>query len=173
MADERTASTVTWLNSALRSSQESSTMVGQVQIRQWALMGPERKPPQKPTVKFRDLDKALLDVDIDSHSRERKHDDTQTSQSFVVDMDPTSDDDGWLDKHDPEVEQDLLYKSSDDQTLTVANDVHLNAPQLLDLLSHKLIAGGLKAPLEKEATVPLPSSGPVQWALSLRSNMLE
>ncbi|OAX39633.1 hypothetical protein K503DRAFT_799488 [Rhizopogon vinicolor AM-OR11-026] len=68
MADERTASTVTWLNSALRSSQKGSTIIGQVQIRQWALMDPERnkKPPQKPSVKFRDLDKALLDVDIDS-----------------------------------------------------------------------------------------------------------
>ncbi|OJA17084.1 hypothetical protein AZE42_12820 [Rhizopogon vesiculosus] len=105
-------------------------------------MHPERnkKPPQKPTVKFRDLDKALLDVDIDSHSRKRKRDDTQTSQGFVEDMDPTSDDDGWLDKHDPEVEQDLLYKSSDDQTLTIANDIHLHAPQLLDLLSDKPIA---------------------------------
>ncbi|OJA18032.1 hypothetical protein AZE42_13341 [Rhizopogon vesiculosus] len=135
-------------------------------------MDPERnkKPPQKPTVKFRDLDKALLDVDIDSHSRKRKRDDTQTSQGFVEDMDPASDDDGWLDKHDPEVEQDLLYKSrlsSDHPTLTVANDVHLNAPQMLDLLPDKPIAGGLKAPLEKEATVPLPSSMPVQWAFSL------
>jgi len=63
----------------------------------------------------------------------------------------------WL-----EVEQDLLYKSSDDQTLTVADDVHLDTPQLLDLLSDKPIAGGLKASLEKEAAVPLPSSGPVQ-----------
>jgi hypothetical protein len=82
-------------------------------------------------------------------------------------MDPASDDDSWLDEHDPEVEQDLLYKSSDNQTLTVADDVHLDAPQLLDLLSDKPTAGGLKAPLEKEATVPLPSSGPVQWAFNL------
>ncbi|OJA11199.1 hypothetical protein AZE42_12713 [Rhizopogon vesiculosus] len=113
--DEQTALTVTWLNSALRSSQKSSTIVGQVQIRQWALMDPERnkKPPQKPTVKFRGLDKALLDVDIDSHSRKRKRDDTQTSQGFVKDMDAASDNDGWLDEHDPEVEQDLLHKSSD------------------------------------------------------------
>jgi hypothetical protein len=57
--------------------------------------------------------------------------------------------------------------SSDDQTLTVADDVYLDAPQLLDLLSDKPTAGGLKAPLEKEATVPLPSSGPVEWAFNL------
>lgn len=42
MADERTASTMNWLNSALRSSQKSSTIINQVQIRQWALMNPER-----------------------------------------------------------------------------------------------------------------------------------
>src|SRR5882757_8959315 len=33
---------VTWLNSALRSSRKSSTIVGQVQIRQWSLIDPER-----------------------------------------------------------------------------------------------------------------------------------
>ncbi|KAG1852383.1 hypothetical protein C8R48DRAFT_724684, partial [Suillus tomentosus] len=42
MADERTASTMNWLNSALRSSLKSSTIVSQVQVRQWALMDPER-----------------------------------------------------------------------------------------------------------------------------------
>jgi len=42
MADERTASTITWLNSALRSSQKSATLINQVQIRQWALMNPDR-----------------------------------------------------------------------------------------------------------------------------------
>ena len=78
-----------------------------------------------------------------------------------------NDDDGRLDGHDPEIEQDLLYKSSDDQTFTVADDVHLDAPQLLDLLSDKPVAGGLKAPLEKEATVPLPSIEPVQWEFNL------
>jgi hypothetical protein len=82
----------------------------------------------RPTVQLRDLNKVLLDVDIDSHSRKRKRDHKQTSQGFVEGMDPASDDDGWLDEHDPEVEQDLLYKSSDDQILTVADDVH--APQL-------------------------------------------
>ncbi|KAG2084657.1 hypothetical protein BD769DRAFT_1537427 [Suillus cothurnatus] len=42
MADERTASTMNWLNSALRSSLKSSTIVDQVQVRQRALMDPER-----------------------------------------------------------------------------------------------------------------------------------
>ncbi|KAG1798883.1 uncharacterized protein HD556DRAFT_1348641 [Suillus plorans] len=42
MADERTASTMNWLNSALRSSLKSSTIVSQVQVWQWALMDPER-----------------------------------------------------------------------------------------------------------------------------------
>ncbi|KIO12119.1 hypothetical protein M404DRAFT_125129 [Pisolithus tinctorius Marx 270] len=42
MADEHTASTVTWLNSALRSSQKSSTIINQVQVRQWAMMDPKQ-----------------------------------------------------------------------------------------------------------------------------------
>ncbi|KAG2112789.1 hypothetical protein BD769DRAFT_1491673 [Suillus cothurnatus] len=41
MADECTASTMNWLNSALRSSLKSSTIVNQVQVWQWALMDPE------------------------------------------------------------------------------------------------------------------------------------
>ncbi|KAG2055811.1 hypothetical protein BDR06DRAFT_1006648 [Suillus hirtellus] len=41
MADERMASTITWLNSMLCSSQKSSTLVSQVQVRQWALMDPK------------------------------------------------------------------------------------------------------------------------------------
>ena len=41
MADERTASTITWLNSALRNRQKSVTLINQVQIRQWYTMSPE------------------------------------------------------------------------------------------------------------------------------------
>jgi hypothetical protein len=41
MADERTASTITWLNSALRNRQKSTTLINQVQIRQWHLMNTE------------------------------------------------------------------------------------------------------------------------------------
>lgn len=37
MADERTASTFTWLNSHLRSSQKAATLVRMTQIRQWYL----------------------------------------------------------------------------------------------------------------------------------------
>ena len=41
IADERTASTITWLNSALRNRQKSVTLINQVQIRQWYTMSPE------------------------------------------------------------------------------------------------------------------------------------
>ncbi|KAG2061180.1 hypothetical protein BDR06DRAFT_840026, partial [Suillus hirtellus] len=41
MADEQMASTITWLNSTLCSLQKSSTLVSQVQVRQWALMDPK------------------------------------------------------------------------------------------------------------------------------------
>jgi hypothetical protein len=41
MADERTASVITWMNSALRSRMKASTIIRQVQIRQWYLMDPQ------------------------------------------------------------------------------------------------------------------------------------
>ena len=37
MADERTASTMSWLNTALRNSQKSSTLINQIQILLWVL----------------------------------------------------------------------------------------------------------------------------------------
>ncbi|KZP05714.1 hypothetical protein FIBSPDRAFT_709089, partial [Athelia psychrophila] len=41
MEDERTVSTITWLNSAARSSQEVSTLKKTIQIRQWHRRQPE------------------------------------------------------------------------------------------------------------------------------------
>jgi hypothetical protein len=45
MADERTASVITWMNSALRSRMKASTIIRQVQIRQWYLMDPGVRKP--------------------------------------------------------------------------------------------------------------------------------
>ncbi|KAF8426126.1 hypothetical protein L210DRAFT_3566250, partial [Boletus edulis BED1] len=40
MADERTVSTITWLNSAKRNRQEVSTVQDHIQIRQWHRFNP-------------------------------------------------------------------------------------------------------------------------------------
>ncbi|KAG1822468.1 uncharacterized protein BJ212DRAFT_1476895 [Suillus subaureus] len=148
MADERTASTMNWLNSALRSSLKSSTIVSQVQVRQWALMDPERtkRPPSKPTVKFRDLDSTLFDVDLDSNDSG----------------------DNWLEEsEDPEIERDPMYRSCDTRVFVGSEDAHLDAPRLLDLLSEKPVEGASRTPQLQDSTVPTPPGGPVQWAFAL------
>ncbi|KAG1801970.1 hypothetical protein EV424DRAFT_385433 [Suillus variegatus] len=141
MADEWTASTITWLKSTLRSSQKSSTLVSQVQVRQWALMDPKRnkKPTQKPTVKFRELTSSHLEAEIDGHTRKRKRgaDSAQTQEN----SDPVSDD-GWLDEEeDPGFERDPLCQGSDSQTFVGSQDAHLDSPCLLDLLSDRPVEG--------------------------------
>ena len=42
MADEWTASTMIWLNSAIQSSKKSSMLINQVQVWQWLLMGKQQ-----------------------------------------------------------------------------------------------------------------------------------
>ncbi|KIK39832.1 hypothetical protein CY34DRAFT_807787 [Suillus luteus UH-Slu-Lm8-n1] len=46
-------------------------------------------------------------------------------------------------------------------------DAHLDAPQLLDLLSEKPVEGANRAPKQQDTAVPMPSRGPVQWAFAL------
>ncbi|KAJ3512736.1 hypothetical protein NMY22_g15246 [Coprinellus aureogranulatus] len=92
MPDERTNSTITWLNSAVRGSQNAETIQDHVMIRQWytvhdpppgykefiknppkglmetkagrrnpALRNTYKKEPYRPAVKFRQLDKRVLE----------------------------------------------------------------------------------------------------------------
>jgi len=172
MADERTASTMNWLNSALRSSLKSSTIVSQVQVRQWALMDPERtkRPPSKPTVKFRDLESTLFNVDLDSNGQKRKHDNSESqAEANPEPQDSNSDsEDNWLEEsEDPEIERDPMYWSCDTRVLVGSEDAHLDAPRLLDLLSEKPVEGASRTPQLQDSTVPTPPGGPVQWAFAL------
>ncbi|KAG6379979.1 hypothetical protein JVT61DRAFT_10553 [Boletus reticuloceps] len=57
MNDERTMSTITWLNSAKRNRQEISTLRDHIQIRQWYRYNPQLKSPRlKPFVKWQDVE---------------------------------------------------------------------------------------------------------------------
>ncbi|KAG1803319.1 hypothetical protein EV424DRAFT_1351541 [Suillus variegatus] len=135
MADERTASTITWLNSTLRTLQKSSNF--------------------------------YLKAEIDGHTQKRKcgADSAQTQE----DLDPVSDDDGWLDEEeDPGFERNPLCQGSDSQTFVGSQDAHLDSPCLLDLLSDRPVEGSHTAPLQNESdTSTLPLGGPVQWAFTL------
>ncbi|KAG0693578.1 hypothetical protein DFH29DRAFT_1084188 [Suillus ampliporus] len=113
----------------------------------WALMDPERtkRPPSKPTVKFRDLDSTLFDVDLDSNGQKRKHDNSESqAEANPEPQDSNSDsEDNWLEEsEDPEIERDPMYRSCDTRVLVGSEDAHLDAPRLLDLLSEKPVGRG-------------------------------
>ncbi|KAG1829031.1 hypothetical protein DFJ58DRAFT_399208 [Suillus subalutaceus] len=56
MADERTVSTITWLNSPTRSRQDISTLKEHIQIRQWHRWKADPVAPTvAPSVKWRDM----------------------------------------------------------------------------------------------------------------------
>ncbi|OJA15131.1 hypothetical protein AZE42_12680, partial [Rhizopogon vesiculosus] len=61
MADERTMSTITWLNSPRRANQDIGTLQDHIKIRQWHRYKPETAiPPQKPLVTWRDMNATIL-----------------------------------------------------------------------------------------------------------------
>ncbi|KAH7920753.1 hypothetical protein BV22DRAFT_994908, partial [Leucogyrophana mollusca] len=61
MVDERTVSTITWLNSPRRARQEVDTLQNHIRIRQWHRYKPETKRPvHKPVVKWRDMEATIL-----------------------------------------------------------------------------------------------------------------
>lgn len=66
MADERTASNITWFNSAVRNKQHVPTLVNMIQICQWYIKGifacslPLSLYPVS-TVKYRDMDQVLFE----------------------------------------------------------------------------------------------------------------
>ncbi|KAG2039918.1 hypothetical protein BDR03DRAFT_950638 [Suillus americanus] len=57
MADERTVSTITWLNSPTRSRQDISTLKEHIQIRQWHRWQADvsKEPTVAPSIKWRDM----------------------------------------------------------------------------------------------------------------------
>jgi hypothetical protein len=64
MPDERTNSTITWLNSAIHGNQKAQTLIDMIQIGQWygkhQVSATVKKPSYHPVVKFHKLDKDTL-----------------------------------------------------------------------------------------------------------------
>ena len=122
----------------------------------------------KPTVKFRDLDSTLFDVNLDSNGHKRKHDNSQAEANLESQGSNSDSEDNWLDEsEDPEIEHDPMYRLCDTRVLVGSEDAHLDAPRLLDLLSEKPVEGASRTPQLQDSTVPTPSGGPVQWAFAL------
>ncbi|GJE84361.1 hypothetical protein PsYK624_004370 [Phanerochaete sordida] len=92
IADERTGSTFTWMNSYLRNRLEVPTLVRMTQLRSWVRHKPsEPKPISRPTVKFRDM-KASLGAVSTGTKRKRDHDGTANSDANVRDRDNSDSD---------------------------------------------------------------------------------
>ncbi|KAG6371133.1 hypothetical protein JVT61DRAFT_9896 [Boletus reticuloceps] len=136
MADERTALTMTWLNSAIRSSQKCLTLINQVQIRQWALMDLTQKPAQqKPTLQFRELSKMQLSEGSENgFTATTKSPESETDLAGAGNLDAGTQ---WLDSDNSALEGDTDYICSERDSLAAEQEANLDIPYLLDLLSNK------------------------------------
>ncbi|KAF8129741.1 hypothetical protein EV363DRAFT_1432293 [Boletus edulis] len=158
---------MTWLNSSLRSSQKSSTLINQVQVRQWVVMQREQVRIEKrkpgPILKFRDLC-STIDTDILPEVPG-----TMASACLEPEAEPegTSTDAGWLDGDNAAVEEDPDYLTCNGDSLVAEKEANLGIPRLLDLLSDK----PLELPSSTKGGVVEPSGHslnarvePVDWS---------
>ncbi|QRW15693.1 hypothetical protein RhiXN_03694 [Rhizoctonia solani] len=126
MADERTVSTFTWLNSGLRNGQDVATIVRQTQIRQF--YGWKEANAKGPTrVRFRDLKQAS--------GASSKQVDGLPAQEASAENDPDEypeNADTWLD----EIEREEASPLGD--IFELADLVNLDSPEIEDSLSDKV-----------------------------------
>ncbi|GAB1523767.1 hypothetical protein RhiTH_006917 [Rhizoctonia solani] len=126
MADERTVSTFTWLNSGLRNGQDVATIVRQTQIRQF--YGWKEANAKGPTrVRFRDLKQAS--------GASSKQVDGLLAQEASAENDPDEypeNADTWLD----EIEREEASPLGD--IFELADLVNLDSPEIEDSLSDKV-----------------------------------
>ncbi|KAG1793722.1 uncharacterized protein HD556DRAFT_1308549 [Suillus plorans] len=147
MADERTGSTFTWLNSPLRSRQQAPP------------------PKKKPTVKWRDMTSTIFSG---KHKRGKGDNDDDNSENSDVDDDfadeapnePDMDnDDSELDVTDPDdIAEDGSKKvdSFDGESFDAASVINLDSRRLVDVLADKDLA-----PAAPRNTITLPPASTV------------
>ncbi|EIW74896.1 hypothetical protein CONPUDRAFT_159670 [Coniophora puteana RWD-64-598 SS2] len=144
MADERTASTMAWMNSPHRNAQKSSTLVNQIQIRQWDLMHAQnaKKPVQKPTLRFSALRPDLGETEI-THGLKRPRCEDDSETSTATDSEDILDTaDTWLDEDtlSPEEKDQIRSEVVTAENLVGYREVNMRSAFLtrfLDLLSDK------------------------------------
>ncbi|KAL0959189.1 hypothetical protein HGRIS_014470 [Hohenbuehelia grisea] len=157
MADERTASVFTWLNSAKRSAMKGSTLVRLAQLRAHYRRENEPKPSavNRPTVKFRDMSRTIFGNPSSRNCQQKRK--RAISDASVEILEETAvgrstetptDEDAWESEPDdgagegpePDSEDDdvpdvfdLEQMSSD--RLDAGEEINLGAPALLEVLS--------------------------------------
>ncbi|KAF8580210.1 hypothetical protein K439DRAFT_1662869 [Ramaria rubella] len=142
MCDERTGSTFTWLNSALRNRQKVPTLVDMVQVRQWYLFNPETEEATKvaPSVRWRDMKTPIFgSTPVDAYSDEV--------------------DDGTSDSEDDE----SVGPEGDGLTTKhLFPEVNLAAPMLKDFLAVR--SDMVETPQTTVVTTPSQTSSEPDWA---------
>ncbi|KAH9916556.1 hypothetical protein B0H21DRAFT_770539 [Amylocystis lapponica] len=140
MADERTASTFTWINSPSRNRQLLETMVSQTQIRQYYRSMPKvrKHADPSPSVRFCDIDSLLL-TDTSTHLGTQKKTSTAAAPTPTIRVKAAEAvDDGDMDNGDIEPWMDAkpcaaeAFGCSDE--FTIAKEIDLGRGELLAML---------------------------------------
>ncbi|KAK0443131.1 uncharacterized protein EV420DRAFT_1577094 [Desarmillaria tabescens] len=124
---ERTNSMITWFNSPLRGNQKVSTVVDMIQVGQWygIHMKPDKKPGRRPAVKFREIQKDVLEK-IQSNTK-------KSGTSEESDAESETDDDS--DDDDDAVSGNTTVEAPREKEFKIDPDIDLASPSLLDLVS--------------------------------------
>ncbi|KAI5823300.1 hypothetical protein K523DRAFT_421554 [Schizophyllum commune Tattone D] len=148
MPDERTNSTITWLNSPYRGNQKASTIIDMVLVNQWysrhdpsASNKASALPKYRPVVKFRHISPLVLErlksrsagLSASSDSDEPENEDGGESDGGSESEDADSDDDS--DAGDKSDGGDEDYLEVTIPSLVVDQDIDIDAPGLRDLLA--------------------------------------
>ncbi|KAG1812150.1 uncharacterized protein BJ212DRAFT_475147 [Suillus subaureus] len=137
MPDERTMSTITWLNSPQRSRQEIGTLQDHIKIRQWHRFDYNKlKTPYKPLVKWRDMESTILGKrpaeDLPPAGRMPPLPEARTVVSDLDSEDEFDDGADWLDG--PAAPSQFKTAEKDSFVLAASSGIDLRAPYLRELL---------------------------------------
>ncbi|KAG2060034.1 hypothetical protein BDR06DRAFT_1003087 [Suillus hirtellus] len=157
MADERTGSTFTWLNSPLCSQQQVKTLVRTVQIRSWYKHDPSvhaPPPKKKPTVKWRDMSSTIFGG---KHKRGKDSDNkiSDVDDDFADELEaPQANKDNGSDSDPGDKAEDNSSQvdSFDGESFDAASIINLDSRRLADVLADK----DLVAPAAPSDIVILP-----------------
>ncbi|KAJ8515594.1 hypothetical protein ONZ45_g6996 [Pleurotus djamor] len=167
MADERTASVFSWLNTARRNRQKASTLVKLCQLRAHYQNGGKLKATQgnRPTVKFRDLQSTILQK-ADIPRADRGQDESAQEGASVDDESDGSEeeeeqevvDDADDDRSDVDALDDVQLVEVPGDHFSV-DDVDLDIAELRDVLASEPMEGDSAEAHDGDVPAPSEAAG--------------
>ncbi|OAX43104.1 hypothetical protein K503DRAFT_234294 [Rhizopogon vinicolor AM-OR11-026] len=134
MADERTVSTITWLNSPTRSRQDIATLKETIQIRQWHRWKTDSTAPKvAPSVKWRDMYATILGKQPEALTVVPPPVRPPTGDTIDSGMDDDTDDGKWL--ADGDVTDHVALDEVKGNEFEVGDHIDISSMFLLDILS--------------------------------------